>query len=99
MLTFATSLINGAELWKVILASLIGGAGVAIAFGLAILGAELSQSDKGGERVAGFGLATVCGLFCLAAVVIGLIAMIDKPASKPAPAPKSAAVQVQRPTV
>jgi hypothetical protein len=82
MLGFATDLINGAALWKIIVASLVGGAGVAIAFGLLLLGLQRARRG-GGDRVLGYGLATVCLAFCLAAVVIGVVAMVDKPASKP----------------
>jgi nitrate reductase gamma subunit len=82
MLGFATDLINGAALWKIILASLFGGAGVAIAFGLLLLG--LRRARQGGsDRVLGYGLATLSAAFCVAAVVVGLVAMVDKPASKP----------------
>jgi hypothetical protein len=82
MLGFATDLINGAALWKIIVASLLGGAGVAIAFGLLLLG--LRQARQGGRRrVSGYALATVSATFCVAAVVLGLVAMVDKPASKP----------------
>lgn len=83
MLGFATDLINGAALWKIIVASLVGGAGVAIAFGLILLGLHRARRGGGGDRALGYGLATVCAAFCLAAVVIGVVAMIDKPASKP----------------
>jgi NADH:ubiquinone oxidoreductase subunit 6 (subunit J) len=82
MLGFATDLINGAALWRIIVASLVGGAGVAIAFGVLLLG--LHQARKGGsDRFVGYGIATICATFCVAAVVVGVIAMADKPASKP----------------
>jgi NADH:ubiquinone oxidoreductase subunit 6 (subunit J) len=82
MLGFATDLINGAALWKIIVASFVGGAGVAIAFGVLLLG--LHQARKGGsDRFVGYGIATACATFCVAAVVVGVIAMADKPASKP----------------
>ena len=82
MLGFATDLINGAVLWRIIVASLVGGAGVAIAFGFLLLG--LHRARRGGsDRIVGYGIATVCATFCVAAVVVGVIATPDKPASKP----------------
>jgi hypothetical protein len=92
MLAFGTDLINGAALWKIILASLVGGAGVAIAFGLLLVGLSRSRSAQAGERTFGYGLAALSAAFCVAAVVFGLIATIDKPASKPSPPSKSAAL-------
>ncbi len=67
------------------MSTFVGGAGVAIAFGLLLLGLQQARK-RGPSRILGYGLATVCGAFCVTAVVVGLIAMIDKPASKP-PAP------------
>ena len=86
MLAFGTDLINGAALWKIILASLVGGAGVAIAFGLLLLGLERAQHARSGGsagmgRVGGYSLATLAAVFCLAAVVFGVFAMVKKPSS------------------
>jgi hypothetical protein len=82
MLGFATDLINGAALWKIIFASFVGGAGVAIAFGVLLLGLHRARNG-GSDRFVGYGIATACATFCVAAVVVGVIAMADKPASKP----------------
>jgi NADH:ubiquinone oxidoreductase subunit 6 (subunit J) len=90
MLAFGTDLINGAALWKIILASLIGGAGVAIAFGLILIGltrAGEAKSESG--RLASYAFSTLAGAFCLAAVVAGVIATVQKPSSSKAPAPPS----------
>jgi hypothetical protein len=92
MLGFATDLINGAALWKIILASLLGGAGVAIAFGLLLLagrdgrqaGPEASQAAAG-ERQS----RTLIGAFCG-----GPAAQLSRPPSDtpPAGAPSTRAV-------
>jgi hypothetical protein len=95
MLAFGTDLINGAALWKIIVVSLICGAGAAIAFGLLILGLSRARGEGNhgpGDRVFGYALAGICGAFCVAVVVFGLKATIDKPAKKPSPPPKSAAL-------
>jgi multisubunit Na+/H+ antiporter MnhB subunit len=93
MFPIATDLINGAALWKIILASLVAGAGVAIAFGLLLLGLQLKRRRKRGDRAAGYGIAALSAAFCVAAVAFGLYAVIHKPASKPSSSGKSAALQ------
>jgi F0F1-type ATP synthase membrane subunit c/vacuolar-type H+-ATPase subunit K len=92
LLAFGTDLINGAALWKIILASLVGGAGVAIVFGVLLLGLSRARSPQAGGRTLGYAVAGLSAAFCIAAVVFGLIATIDKPASKPSPPSKSAAL-------
>jgi hypothetical protein len=78
MLTFA-SIIDTSALWKIILASFAGGAGVAVAFGILLLGFSRGQSTQnGGVRVLNYGVAIVAGLFCIAAVVLGIHAMTTK---------------------
>jgi hypothetical protein len=97
MLAFGTDLINGAALWKIIVVSLVCGAGAAIAFGLLLLGLSRARGEGNtggaGNRIFGYTLAGVCAAFCVAVVVFGLKATIDKPASKKPPAPKSAALE------
>jgi hypothetical protein len=96
MLGFGTDLINGAALWKIIVVSLVCGGGAAIAFGLLLLGLSRARGEGNtggsGNRIFGYTLATVCAAFCVAVVVFGLKATIDKPASKKPPASKSAAL-------
>jgi hypothetical protein len=97
MLAFGTDLINGAALWKIIVVSMICGAGAAIAFGLLLLGLSRARGDGSdgstGNRVMGYVLAGICAAFCVAVVVFGLKATIDKPASKkPPPSSKTAAL-------
>jgi hypothetical protein len=71
---------------KIVVAALVGGTGVVVAFGLALLGLERARTAGGGTtRMAHRALAGVCGALCLAAVAIGLYAMASKPSSKAAP--------------
>jgi hypothetical protein len=79
MLTFASPIVDTSALWKIILASFAGGAGVAVAFGILVLGVSRGQSTQNGEvRVLNYGIAILAGLFCLAAVVLGIHAMTTK---------------------
>ena len=88
MALLATPIINGSALWRIVLASALGGIGVVIAFGLLVLfltRAEQVRARHGGERVLYLLGSLVCGAFCLAVVAVGIYAMAKKPAT---PAPK-----------
>jgi hypothetical protein len=88
----AADFINWDALGKIVLASLIAGTGVVIAFGLFLLGVKHWTSAKSaGTRTVAFALSGVCAVFIAAAVVLGIYAMTQKPSSKK-PAKKSAAI-------
>jgi hypothetical protein len=79
MLTFASPIVDTSALWKILLASFAGGAGVAVAFGIFLLGVSRGQSTQnGGARTLSYGIAVLAGLFCIAAVVLGIHAMTTK---------------------
>jgi hypothetical protein len=79
MLSFASPIIDTSALWKIIVASFAGGAGVAIAFGILLFGVSRGQSTpNGGTRVLNYGVAVLAGAFCVAAVVLGIHAMTVK---------------------
>jgi hypothetical protein len=80
MLEIAAPIVVLSALWKIIVASLVGGAGVAIVFGFVILGTERAQQAgaTGGTRVLNWSMAALAGAFCLAAVAIGVYAMTQK---------------------
>ncbi len=91
MSALASALVNWGALWKIVVAALIGGAGVVIVFGLALIALERARATaNGGTRLAHRMLAGSCGLFCVGAVTIGIYAMVEKPSSKSAPKPTSA---------
>ncbi len=93
MLVLATQYINWSALGKIVLAALIGGAGVVIVFGFLLMGVKIANNAKGGGREwAGYALAGVCGLFCVAVIAAGLYAILNKPKSKPAPKKTAAAL-------
>jgi hypothetical protein len=94
----ASDFVNWSALWKIILAALIGGAGVVLAFGILLIGLKWTNSARGaGTKLGGYSLAAVCGVFCVAAVVVGIYAMAHKPKAKPVKPPaKSALVDQPR---
>jgi hypothetical protein len=98
----ATPIINGGALWKIVLASALGGIGVVIAFGLLVLfvtRAEQVRATHGGERILYLLGSAVCGAFCLAVVVIGIYAMAKKPATPKPKATKASAPTITRPLI
>jgi nitrate reductase gamma subunit len=100
MTLLATPLINTSALWKIILAAVAGGAGVVIAFGLVLLGLSRAKRASGStQRMADYALSGLAGLFCVAAVVLGIYAMVKKPATaKPKAKPAAAITSVIRST-
>jgi len=85
MTIIASEFINWSALWKICAAALVGGAGVVVVFGFLLVGVKIANNAKsGGREWAGYALAGVCGLICVAAIVIGIYAMAKKPSSKPA---------------
>jgi hypothetical protein len=79
MLSFASPIVDTSALWKIIVASFAGGAGVAVAFGILVLGVSRAQAtENGGTRALGYGVALLAGAFCIAAVVLGIHAMTTK---------------------
>jgi len=98
MLILATPYINWSALWKIIVASLVAGAGVVVVFGFLLLGVKIANNAKGGGREwAGYALSGVCGFICLAIVAAGIYAILNKPVSKK-PAPKKTAAALIAPS-
>ncbi len=96
-LPLATPFIDWSALGKIALVSLFAGAGVVILFGILLLGLrEADQARNTFERIAAYALSGICGLVCIAVVVVGIYAMAHKPSSKPAPKGKSAATPALR---
>jgi hypothetical protein len=79
MLTLADAIINGSALWKIVVASFAGGGGLAIAFGILLLGLDRAESKtSAGERVFNYTVAVLAGTFCIGAVAVGIWAMTQK---------------------
>jgi NADH:ubiquinone oxidoreductase subunit 6 (subunit J) len=95
MAILAEAYINWSALWKIIVAALIGGAGVVVVFGFLLLAVKRAQGAKSeGGKIANYALGGLCGLLCVGAVVVGIVAMADKPASKAKSAAKSKSAAV-----
>lgn len=82
MLALAAPLVKWDDILKILLAGLIGAVGVVVVYGFGLLAVSRARSTKSeGVRVADYGIAGVCGLLCVAAVAIGIYAMVNKPKS------------------
>jgi hypothetical protein len=80
MIAFASPIVVWSAIWKIVVASLVGGAGVAIVFGFVVLGVERAQRPDagGGTKALNYSIATVSAAFCIFAIVIGIHAMTQK---------------------
>jgi hypothetical protein len=95
MIALATPLVKWSAVGKILLAGLIGGVGVVVVFGILLLGlSRAARTRNSGVRLADYALSGVCGVLVLAAVVAGIYAMVNKPAT-PKPKAKAAAVASQ----
>ena len=94
MIALATPLIKWSAVGKILLAGLIGGAGVVVVFGFLLLGlSRARRAGNTGARLADYALSGVCGVLVIAAVAAGIYAMVNKPASsKPKPTKSTAAL-------
>jgi hypothetical protein len=76
--------VDTGALLQVILASVLGGAGLVAVFSLGLVGTSFAGPSSGrataGRRVAGLSLAAVSFLIVAAGVVLGIYAMLHKPA-------------------
>jgi hypothetical protein len=101
MTVLAPAIINTSALWKIIVASFIGGAGLVILFGLLLIGVSRSvaarSAGNAGSRVVYLAGSAICGVICVALVVVGIYAMAKKPSTATAkPAAKAALVAPPR---
>jgi hypothetical protein len=92
MSTIATALINWNELWKIILAALVGGTGGVIVFGLLLLGISRGKTATAATTRYGlYSLSGLCGILVVAVAAVGVYAMTRKsPSARPKPKPASA---------
>jgi hypothetical protein len=81
MLSFASSLVDTTALWKIIAVGFVGGVGVVVAFGFVLLGSSrFEEVRRGGvvARVQWALLVLLGGAFCVAALIVGFLAMTKK---------------------
>jgi hypothetical protein len=94
MSPIATALINWHELWKIILAALVGGSGVVIVFGLLLLGISRGKTaTTAPTRLGLYTLSGLCGVLIVAVAALGIYAMTQKPSSTK-PKPKATAAML-----
>jgi len=98
MSVLASSLVDWSAVEKIFLAALIGGPCVVIVFGILLLGLKRASAARSSEgRVANYALSGVCGVICVAALVVGIYAMAEKPSSKAKRAKKTASAALIAP--
>ncbi len=97
MVKASTPFINGSALWHIILVSVAAGAGLAVAFGLILLGSEWAQKkNPSGERTGGWILGILAAAFCVAAIVAGIYIMVHPKGSAANKVVKSSLVTPHR---
>jgi hypothetical protein len=86
MLLFGDPIIDWSAILKVVIAALVGGAGIVIVFGFLLLGLKFAgvgdtsgQTHTESSKMTGYALATICGIVVIAVIVIGIYAIIQKP--------------------
>jgi len=76
--------VDTSALLQVLVASVLGGAGLVALFAVGLVGTSIagggaSTPASPGRRMAGLGLAAVAFLVVVAGVVLGIVAMLNKP--------------------
>jgi hypothetical protein len=81
MSPLASAIVDFDALWKILLAGVAGGAGVVVAFGFVLLGRSRFVDAEGESAAARAGYLVMAALgstFCVAALVLGFMAMTKK---------------------
>jgi NADH:ubiquinone oxidoreductase subunit 6 (subunit J) len=79
MHTIATALINWNAIWRIILTALVGGTGVVIVFGLALLGISRAKTaTRPATRYFLYTVSGLCALLVLAVATVGVYTMTRK---------------------
>lgn len=101
MIVLATPLVKWDDVLKILIVGLIGAAGVVVVYGFLLLAVSRARATKSeGVRIVDYAIAGVCGALCIAAVAIGIYAMVNKPkssSSKSKGKAKSAMIASPRP--
>ncbi len=74
--------VDGGALLQVLIASILGGAGLVAVFAVGLVGTSIAgtQGQSSARRAAGLSLAGASFLIVVAGVVLGIYAMLNKPA-------------------
>ncbi len=82
MVLLAAPLVKWDDVLKILLAGLIGAVGVVVVYGFLLLALSRARDSKHETtRVIDYAIAGVCGVVCVGAVTIGILAIIHKPKS------------------
>ncbi|MBO0767762.1 MAG: hypothetical protein J2O48_03665 [Solirubrobacterales bacterium] len=79
----STPVIDGNALWHIIVVSAAAGAGLALCFGLILLGVKFFQEGQAGQKLSGYALSAVSGVVAVAAIAGGIYMMTNPKSSKP----------------
>jgi hypothetical protein len=89
MFVLADPIVDWTAMWKISLVVLIAGTGTVVAFGFLLYGLKLAHrlgtvsseagTESGGAQLGGYVLAIAGAVICVAVVVIGVYAMVNKP--------------------
>jgi hypothetical protein len=74
--------VDGAALLQVLIASVLGGAGLVAMFAVGLVGTSIAgtEGQTTTRRAAGLSLAAISFIIVAAGVVLGIYAMLNKPA-------------------
>jgi hypothetical protein len=84
MLIFGDPIIDWSAILKIMIAALVGGAGIVIVYGFLLLGIKYATADGStgthGEtsKVIGYAIAAICAILVVGVIVLGIYAMTQK---------------------
>ncbi len=82
MVLLAAPLVKWDDVLKILLAGLIGAVGVVVVYGFLLLAVSRARSTtRESTRIIDYAIAGLCGVLCVGAVAVGIIAIIHKPKS------------------
>lgn len=86
MLIFGDPIVDWSAILKIVIASLIGGAGIVIVYGFLLLGLKFATGSDdpnatgvaSGPKAVGYALAAICAILVVGVIVLGIYAMTQK---------------------
>jgi hypothetical protein len=96
-----TTLVNWNDLWRIVVAALVGGFGVAVVFGILLVGLSRGRcATRPTARCGLYAVSAVCGALVVATAAVGVYAMTQKrssPRAKPSAAAPGTVAPAARP--
>jgi hypothetical protein len=84
MLIFGDPIIDWSAILKIVIAALVGGAGIVIVYGFLLLGIKYATTDGSTgthgdtSKVIGYAIAAICAILVVGVIVLGIYAMTQK---------------------